>query len=140
VIPLFAMSASIGPFVGQNWGAGLYARANEGMMTSFLWSMLWGLGVAVLFFLFGNHIGGLFEANPAVIGYASLYLAIVPFSYGTWGVLMMASATFNPSLQPPCLWCACLCFMYPWRISVANGTASWVFLPPPARPMSSWGC
>jgi putative MATE family efflux protein len=100
VIPLFAMSASIGPFVGQNWGAGLYARANEGMMTSFLWSMLWGLGVAILFFLFGNHIGGLFEDNPAVIGYASLYLAIVPFSYGTWGVLMMASATFNSLGKP----------------------------------------
>lgn len=100
VIPLFALSASIGPFVGQNWGAQRFDRANEGMMTAFLWSMIWGFGVAVLFFLFGSHIGGLFEDNPAVIGYASLYLAIVPFSYGTWGVLMMASATFNSLGKP----------------------------------------
>lgn len=100
VIPLFALSASIGPFVGQNWGAKRFDRANEGMMTTFLWSMIWGFGVAVLFFLFGSHIGGLFEDNPVVIGYASLYLAIVPFSYGTWGVLMMASATFNSLGKP----------------------------------------
>jgi len=100
VIPLFALSASIGPFVGQNWGAQRFDRANQGMMTTFLWSMLWGFGVAALFFAFGSHIGGLFEDNPAVVGYASLYLAIVPFSYGAWGVLMMASATFNSLGKP----------------------------------------
>lgn len=100
VIPLFALSASIGPFVGQNWGAQRFDRANKGMMTTFLWSMVWGFGVAVLFFMFGGHIGGLFEDNPTVIGYASLYLSIVPFSYGTWGVLMMASATFNSLGKP----------------------------------------
>ena len=42
----------------------------------------------------------MFEDNPLVVGYASLYLAIVPLSYGTWGVLMMASATFNSLCKP----------------------------------------
>ncbi len=100
VIPLFALSASIGPFVGQNWGAQRYDRANEGMRLAFLASMAWGLGVALLFLLFGNHIGELFADDPSAIAYASLYLAIVPFSYGTWGVLMMASATFNSLGKP----------------------------------------
>ena len=62
--------------------------------------MAWGLGVALLFLLFGNHIGELFADDPSAIAYASLYLAIVPFSYGTWGVLMMASATFNSLGKP----------------------------------------
>lgn len=100
IIPLFALSASIGPFVGQNWGAQMFDRANQGMKLAFIWSMAWGLGVGLLFFMFGSHIGGVFEDNPVVVGYASLYLAIVPLSYGTWGVLMMASATFNSLGKP----------------------------------------
>jgi len=100
VIPLFALSASIGPFVGQNCGAGEHIRGNQGMLVSFLWSMLWGLFVAVLFFLFSDSIGGLFDDDPLVTDYTRLYLMIVPFSYGAWGVLMMASATFNSLGKP----------------------------------------
>ena len=100
VIPLFALSASIGPFVGQNCGAGEHVRGNQGMLVSFLWSMLWGLFVAILFFMFSDSIGGLFDDDPLVTGYTRLYLMIVPFSYGAWGVLMMASATFNSLGRP----------------------------------------
>ena len=35
VIPLFALSASIGPFVGQNWGADRRDRANDAMKLTF---------------------------------------------------------------------------------------------------------
>lgn len=100
VIPLFALSASIGPFVGQNSGAGEYQRANQGMLMSFLWSMLWGFVVALLFWIFSDAIGGWFDDDPLVTDYTRLYLMIVPFSYGTWGVLMMASATFNSLGRP----------------------------------------
>lgn len=102
VIPLFALSASIGPFVGQNWGAGRRERADEGMKLVFIWSMIWGLVVATLFFFAHEPIGQLFDDNPNVTQYTSFYLMIVPFSYGAWGVLMMASATFN-SLGKPLL-------------------------------------
>ena len=100
VIPLFALSASIGPFVGQNWGANLKDRANEGMKLSFLWAMVWGLLVALIFLFFHENVAGLFDSNEAVISYTSTYLMIVPISYGTWGVLMMASATFNSLGKP----------------------------------------
>jgi len=100
VIPLFALSASIGPFVGQNWGAQRFDRANQGMQMAFSVAIIWGLSVALLFLLFGSHIGGLFADDPSAVAYASLYLAIVPLSYGTWGVLMMASATFNSLGKP----------------------------------------
>ena len=100
VIPLFALSASIGPFVGQNCGAGEKARANQGMLVSFLWAMLWGLFVAIIFFLFSDSIGALFDDDPLVTEYTKLYLTLVPFSYGAWGVLMMSSATFNSLGRP----------------------------------------
>lgn len=100
VIPLFAMSASIGPFVGQNWGAERKDRANAAMIFSFQYSMVWGGFVAVLLLLFHNPIAAMFDDNPAVVEAAALYLLLVPLSYGTWGVLMMSSAIFNSLGKP----------------------------------------
>ncbi|MDA0977462.1 MAG: MATE family efflux transporter [Proteobacteria bacterium] len=100
VIPLFAMSASIGPFVGQNWGAERHDRANEAMIFSFQYAMAWGALVAVILFLFRYPIAGLFDDHPEVIEVTAHFLMIVPVSYGTWGVLMMASAIFNSLGKP----------------------------------------
>jgi len=100
VIPLFALSASIGPFVGQNWGANRRDRANDAMKLTFIWSMLWGFAISGIFFFAHEPIGQLFDDNPEVTAYTSFYLMIVPFSYGAWGVLMMASATFNSLGKP----------------------------------------
>jgi len=100
IIPLLALSASIGPFVGQNFGAGLLSRANEAMKLSFIWVMAWGLSVAVIFVIFHEPLVRLFDNNEKVIEIASLYLMIVPISYGLWGVLMIASATFNSLGKP----------------------------------------
>ncbi|MBD3645992.1 MAG: MATE family efflux transporter, partial [Pseudomonadales bacterium] len=100
VIPLFALSASIGPYVGQNWGASLYERANQAMILSFRYSVIWGLLVAAILFVFGAGIAAQFDDNTAVTEVATWYLTIVPISYGTWGMLMMASAIFNSLGRP----------------------------------------
>jgi putative MATE family efflux protein len=100
VIPLFALSASIGPFVGQNWGANRYDRANRAMLLSFQYSLAWGALVAIVLMSFSRQIAGLFDDNTEVIDVASHYLLLVPISYGAWGVLMMASAIFNSLGKP----------------------------------------
>ena len=100
MIPLFALSASIGPFVGQNWGADRRDRANHAMVLSFRVALLWGGFVALALFGFRTEIAGLFDENPAVIEVAELYLMIVPIGAGAWGVLMMASAIFNSLGKP----------------------------------------
>ena len=100
VIPLFALSASIGPFVGQNWGADRYDRANHAMMLAFRYSLIWGGLVAIILMTLRFEIVGLFDGNPEVMEVAAHYLLLVPLSYGTWGVLMMASAIFNSLGKP----------------------------------------
>lgn len=100
VIPLFALSASIGPFVGQNWGKEEFGRANQAMQVSFYFSVCWGLMVAMLLYFAGDWIAAQFDDNQDVVEAAALYLAIVPISYGGWGVLMMASAIFNSLGKP----------------------------------------
>jgi putative MATE family efflux protein len=100
VIPLFALSASIGPFVGQNWGADNLKRANQAMLLSFKYSIGWGLLVALLLLVFRTEVIGQFDDNEEVILVAATYLLLVPLSYGLWGVLMMASAIFNSLGKP----------------------------------------
>jgi putative MATE family efflux protein len=100
VIPLYALSASIGPYVGQNWGAKLYQRANRAMNLSFVFSVSWGLLVALLLAWVAAPLAGLFDDNEQVRSIAVTYLYLVPLSYAGWGVLMMASAIFNSLGRP----------------------------------------
>jgi putative MATE family efflux protein len=100
VIPLFALSASIGPFVGQNWGAERYDRANRAMILSYQYSLAWGALIAVILFLFRYQIAAVFDDHEDVVEIAASYLMLVPVSYGAWGVLMMSSATFNSLGKP----------------------------------------
>ncbi|MCB1692881.1 MAG: MATE family efflux transporter [Pseudomonadales bacterium] len=100
VIPLFALSASIGPFVGQNWGREEFQRADLAMRLSFWYSVGWGLFVAVVLYLLAHPIARIFDDNPDVVETAALFLSVVPISYGAWGVLMMSSAIFNSLGKP----------------------------------------
>ena len=97
---LFALSGSIGPFVGQNWGARDKARVASGVRTSYQFSIVYGLLVAIPLFFLGTHIAGWIDDDPLVVRTASVYLGLVPWSYGLWGVLMMASASFNSLGKP----------------------------------------
>ena len=97
---LFALSGSIGPFVGQNLGAKRLDRVRQGVRASYQFSLLWGFAVALPMFIFGEAISSLIDSSPEVIAIAALYLALVPWSYGCWGMLMMATASFNAVGKP----------------------------------------
>jgi putative MATE family efflux protein len=100
VMVLFALSASIGPFVGQNWGAGHPDRVRQGLRVAYQFCIGWGLLIAIPLLIFGDAISGVIDDSAPVIRTAAWYLAVVPWSYGLWGVLMMASASFNGLGKP----------------------------------------
>lgn len=100
IMLLFALSGSIGPFVGQNWGADRIDRVKEGLKATYLFSLGWGLVAALLVVAFGRTFAGWVDGNEEVIATATIYLSIVPWTYGIWGVLMMASACFNALGKP----------------------------------------
>lgn len=100
VMLLFALSGSIGPFVGQNWGAGAHARVAAAMRVSYRFCLIWGALAWALLALAAGAIVPLVDDNPAVVDVAQRYLTVLPVSYGLWGVLMMASAAFNSLRRP----------------------------------------
>jgi MATE family, multidrug efflux pump len=100
VMLLFALSGSIGPFVGQNWGARDLDRVHAGIRIAYRFSLAWGACAWLSLLALGDRLVPLIDDNPQVVSVARHYLAIVPISYGLWGVLMMASASFNSLGKP----------------------------------------
>ena len=100
IIALFALSGSIGPFVGQNWGANRLERVRQGVNASYLFCLGWGLVTGVGLYLFRATLAPWINDDPQVIAVAVFYLALIPWSHGIWGVLMMVSASFNALGKP----------------------------------------
>jgi len=100
LILLMALSASIGPFVGQNWGALKYDRVKESLRLSFLFCLFWGMMAAAVLAPTSGAIASLFDSDPEVVAIASQYLVIVPISYAGAGSFLIASATFNARGKP----------------------------------------
>lgn len=100
VMLLFALSGSIGPFIGQNWGANRPERVAEGLRVTYQFCIAWGIVAALPMIFFGRVIAGWIDHSPMVVDTAAFYLAVVPWSYGLWGILMMTSASFNALGKP----------------------------------------
>lgn len=99
IVPL-AISASIGPFVGQNWGARKYDRVKQALQLSFYFCLGWGTISSILLVMSSSQVIAWFDGNPDVIASASTYLKLVPISYGALGVVLTASSASNALGKP----------------------------------------
>ena len=100
LVIFYAMSAVIGPFVGQNLGAGKSERIREAMKLSALFCMGLGACIAIALAFGAEWLTRLFNEEPAVVGVSTSYLYLVPLSYGTAGLIMVVNAAFNGLGRP----------------------------------------
>ncbi len=94
VMILMAMSSSISPMVGQNWGAGRQDRIDEALRFGYRFSFAWGVFIFAVLAVFGRAIVGLINNDPAVVEATYHYLLIVPLTYSTMGVSMVSGSCF----------------------------------------------
>lgn len=95
-----ALASVVGPFIGQNLGAEKYERVIEGRKAGERFSLLSGIILALLLFVFANPIARLFNDDPEVIKIIVLYLRIVPIAYGFQGILQIGSTLLNVFSKP----------------------------------------
>ena len=95
LVVYYAMSAIIGPFVGQNSSAGKEERILQALRLCMWFCIASGLLIAGALALTSELLSSLFSSNPAVINMASMYLLIAPLSYGCYGMVMVMNAAFN---------------------------------------------
>ena len=100
IIPLFALSGTIGPITGQNGGAGLTERTREAFFKSFVFCLAWGTGMAVILFFAGDYLAPLFLPSVDGQAVAARFWDIAPFAVFGYGVAMAAAAGFNGLGRP----------------------------------------
>ena len=100
LVLFFAMSAVIGPFVGQNLGARKPGRIVEALRRSSIFCLLLGAIIAVVLGLLAPQLSRLFSDDADVVSVTTTYLRIVPLSYGAAGIIMVVNAAFNGIGKP----------------------------------------
>ena len=100
LVLFYALSAVIGPFVGQNIAAGRADRIFEALRLCTFFCLGTGLAIAVLLAFSGEWLPTLFSDNPQVTEVSTLFLMIAPMSYGTYGMVMIMNASFNGMGKP----------------------------------------
>ncbi len=100
LVMFYALSAVIGPFVGQNLSVGSQSRILEAMRLCMFFCVAAGLLVAALLALAANSLPTLFSDNETVIGVARQFLWIAPIGYAGYGLVMTINAAFNGLGKP----------------------------------------
>lgn len=95
LIPIIAVNTTMGPFTGQNYGAGRMDRVHHAMNLGLRFVFLYGFGVAILIALVSTWLPSLFDSDPEVIRVARNYLLIVPISYAVIGACFTMIAGLN---------------------------------------------
>lgn len=100
LIAFYALSAVIGGFCGQNLGAGAYQRLQASLRWALRYTLSIGVLLAVVFYLAAPLLVAAFTNSPETAAVAISYLHIVPISYGCYGMVMAANASFNGLGRP----------------------------------------
>ena len=100
LVIFYALSAIIGPFVGQNLAAGRERRILRALWLCTAFCIVSGLVIAAGLALASGVLPSLFSDSDSVTGVTSLFLWIVPVSYGAYGMVMVMCAAFNGMGNP----------------------------------------
>ena len=100
MIVMFAVSSSVTPFVGQNYGARRLDRVRRMTWLSGNFCIVYGVAAAVVLWVAGMPLASLFNESAEVIDTAAAYLAIVPVTLGGFGFMLVAGACFNALGMP----------------------------------------
>ena len=97
---IMALSSSLAPIVGQNFGAGRIDRVSRAMSLATRFSICWGLLSCLVLVLAGRWLVGLIATSPEVISSAYEYLVAVSIGFGLVGVSMNVGSGFVAMGKP----------------------------------------
>jgi len=95
LVPVLALSGSIGAIVGQNWGAGSYDRAYRAIWQAGLFCLAYGLASALVLYVLCAWFAGLFSDEPEVIAATTRYLQISVWGFAGFGVVIVINGALN---------------------------------------------
>jgi Na+-driven multidrug efflux pump len=117
LVPLMALSAGIGPVVGQNWGAKETARVQKATKLAYGSCFAYGALIGAVLLLFAEQIAGLLAASQEDLDFAATYLRIVGVTMFGYGVVVITNAAMNARNKAV------------WSMSLSLGRIFIIYLP-----------
>jgi len=100
MIGVTAMASAITPLVGQNFGAGRCDRVRGAIRFAILFSLGYGVVLALGLWALAEPVARLFSDEEPVVALIVRYLRLVPVSYGLYGWILLVNAVFNAVNRP----------------------------------------
>jgi putative MATE family efflux protein len=97
---IFSLSGSIGPIIGQNYGARQFDRVRRTLNDGLLFAFLYTLATSVLLFLFRHQIAEAFRASGRTTELVVFFCSYIAVSWAFAGSQFVANAAFNNLGRP----------------------------------------
>ncbi len=97
---IFALSGSVGPIIGQNYGARQYGRVRETLTNGLLFAAVYTLTTSLVLFLFRHEITAAFNATGGAAELIIFFCTFIGISWAFAGAQFVANAAFNNLGRP----------------------------------------
>ena len=92
---VFSLSGSVGPIIGQNYGAKNFERVRQALTDGMKFGFIYTLITSAILFLLRNRIADAFSANGRTTELVVFFATYVAVSWAFVGMLFVANAAFN---------------------------------------------
>ncbi len=92
---IFAMSGSIGPIIGQNFGAGLHDRVRQAFNKSVVLIVLYVIPVVIVLYFLREPIANMFSAEGDARDLIFLFCGPLSLAWIFNGVIFVGNASYN---------------------------------------------
>ena len=100
LLVVFALSATLPMFIGQNLGAGKGERAHHALFGCLKFSIGFQVAVYVLLILLSPYIAPAFSSDARVIQVINTFIYILPLTYGAHAVVILVMVSLNVLRRP----------------------------------------
>jgi putative MATE family efflux protein len=92
---IFSLSGSVGPIIGQNFGARKFERVTQTLVDGLKFSAIYTLITSALLFLFRHQIADIFLASGRTKELVVFFCTFIGISWAFAGAQFVANAAFN---------------------------------------------
>lgn len=92
---IFALAGSVGPIIGQNYGAKRHDRVRQTLNDGLIFAGIYTLSTSLILFLFRHQIAEAFNAAGRTVDIVVFFCTFIGVSWAFAGAQFVANAAFN---------------------------------------------
>ncbi len=97
---IFSLSGSVGPIIGQNFGAGRFDRVKQTLKDGLKFSAIYTLITSAILFVFRHQIAEAFNASGRTVDIVVFFCTFIAVSWAFAGAQFVSNAAFNNLGRP----------------------------------------